>query len=557
MAAKLAEPEFRPAGAVRPVQHRGAGHHRVAAGRSGRARQARRRRLGRARRPGHHHVPPGRRGRHGLGRLARAGGPARRAGRRGHRHVRRLPATALRGAGARPSSPPAPPAPTTATRPRVPSTCPRPRRPRSSTGACAGRPRAADAEAFRAHMLVEFARMSIEDGLVMQLHPGAVRNHNRWLHDAHGRDVGGDIPQADRLRARASRRCCAAYGNDPRLRLVLYTLDESTFTRELAPLAGGYPARLPRRAVVVPGHARRACAASARRSPRRPASTTPPASSTTPGRSARSRSATTWPAGSTPASWPGWSPRTGCRWTRPPRPSPTSPTTCPNGSSGWSASLMPPRSPRVDVHDVRFPTAAAGDGSDAINRGDYSADLCGAAHRRPASPGPASPSPTAAATRSPARPCGRCAHHVVGPYAWRTSSPSRWRSGARSPPTCSCAGSARRRASSTWPPARWSTPCGTCGPGSPASRCGGCSPSCRPRNWSPASTSTTSPTRSPRPRRCELLEKAGAGLRRPAGPCSRRDGFPAYTTSVGWLGYPDDKVRALTRAGRTPRAGGR
>ena len=55
---------------------------------------------------------------------------------------------------------------------------------------------AADAEAFRAHMLVEFARMSLDDGLVMQLHPGAVRNHNRWLYARHGRDVGGDIPQA-------------------------------------------------------------------------------------------------------------------------------------------------------------------------------------------------------------------------------------------------------------------------------------------------------------------------------------------------------------------------
>jgi glucuronate isomerase len=99
----------------------------------------------------------------------------------------------------------------------------------------------ADAEAFRAHMLMEFARMSLEDGLVMQLHPGSVRNHNTWLHDTFGRDVGGDIPQAtsyvDALRPLLDR-----YGNDDRLRLVLYTLDESTFTRELAPLAGGYPA---------------------------------------------------------------------------------------------------------------------------------------------------------------------------------------------------------------------------------------------------------------------------------------------------------------------------
>ncbi|MFC0533534.1 glucuronate isomerase [Phytohabitans kaempferiae] len=97
------------------------------------------------------------------------------------------------------------------------------------------------AEAFRAHMLVELARMSIDDGLVMQLHPGSVRNHNRWLYGRHGRDVGGDIPQAtDYVHGLAP--LLSAYGNDPRLRLVVYTLDEDTFTRELAPLAGGYAA---------------------------------------------------------------------------------------------------------------------------------------------------------------------------------------------------------------------------------------------------------------------------------------------------------------------------
>jgi glucuronate isomerase len=100
---------------------------------------------------------------------------------------------------------------------------------------------AADAETFRAHMLVEFARMSIEDGLVMQLHPGSVRNHNTSLHAEYGRDVGGDIPRAtDYVHGLAP--LLDAYGNDPRLRLVLYTLDEATFTRELAPLAGGYAA---------------------------------------------------------------------------------------------------------------------------------------------------------------------------------------------------------------------------------------------------------------------------------------------------------------------------
>ncbi|MFB9235865.1 glucuronate isomerase [Plantactinospora siamensis] len=99
----------------------------------------------------------------------------------------------------------------------------------------------ADAETFRAHMLVEFARMSLDDGLVMQLHPGAVRNHNRWLHARHGRDTGGDVPQATEY-VHALAPLLDAYGNDPRLRLVVYTLDEYTFSRELAPLAGGYPA---------------------------------------------------------------------------------------------------------------------------------------------------------------------------------------------------------------------------------------------------------------------------------------------------------------------------
>jgi glucuronate isomerase len=99
----------------------------------------------------------------------------------------------------------------------------------------------ADAEAFRGHMLLEFARMSIADGLVMQLHPGSVRNHNRWLHTVHGRDVGGDVPQATEY-VHALEPLLAAFGNDPRLTLVVYTLDETSFSRELAPLAGGYPA---------------------------------------------------------------------------------------------------------------------------------------------------------------------------------------------------------------------------------------------------------------------------------------------------------------------------
>lgn len=109
------------------------------------------------------------------------------------------------------------------------------------TRALRGQASAADAEAFRAHMLFEFARMSVEDGLVMQLHPGSVRNHNRWLHAGYGRDVGGDIPQPTGY-VHALRPLLDAYGNDPRLTVVVYTLDETSFSRELAPLAGGYPA---------------------------------------------------------------------------------------------------------------------------------------------------------------------------------------------------------------------------------------------------------------------------------------------------------------------------
>jgi glucuronate isomerase len=90
-------------------------------------------------------------------------------------------------------------------------------------------------------MLMEFARMSLDDGLVMQLHPGAVRDHNRWLYARHGRDSGGDIPQATEY-VHALMPLLDAYGTDPAFTLVLYTLDESSFSRELAPIAGGYPA---------------------------------------------------------------------------------------------------------------------------------------------------------------------------------------------------------------------------------------------------------------------------------------------------------------------------
>jgi glucuronate isomerase len=104
-----------------------------------------------------------------------------------------------------------------------------------------GEATAADQRRFEAHMLMEMARMSTEDGLVMQLHPGALRDHNQRVHDRFGLDKGADIPVATEY-TRNLRALLNAYGNDPRLTLVLFTLDESAYARELAPLAGHYPA---------------------------------------------------------------------------------------------------------------------------------------------------------------------------------------------------------------------------------------------------------------------------------------------------------------------------
>lgn len=98
-----------------------------------------------------------------------------------------------------------------------------------------------DAARFTAHMLLEFARMSTEDGLVMQLHAGSLRNHNRALFERFGADQGADIPLWTQW-TRSLDTLLNAYGNDPAFRLILFTLDESTYSRELAPLAGHYPA---------------------------------------------------------------------------------------------------------------------------------------------------------------------------------------------------------------------------------------------------------------------------------------------------------------------------
>jgi len=97
-----------------------------------------------------------------------------------------------------------------------------------------------DAARFTAHMLVELARMSVEDGLVMQLHVGSLRNHNETVFGRFGIDTGADIPMATEW-TRNLGPLLNEYGSDPRFRLVVYTLDESTYSRELAPLAGHYP----------------------------------------------------------------------------------------------------------------------------------------------------------------------------------------------------------------------------------------------------------------------------------------------------------------------------
>jgi glucuronate isomerase len=99
---------------------------------------------------------------------------------------------------------------------------------------------AAQKELFRAQMLTEMARMSVDDGLVMQIHPGSVRNHNPVVFERYGRDMGCDIPQATDY-VHALRPLLNRFGNEKNLTIILFMLDESTISRELAPLAGHYP----------------------------------------------------------------------------------------------------------------------------------------------------------------------------------------------------------------------------------------------------------------------------------------------------------------------------
>ncbi len=104
----------------------------------------------------------------------------------------------------------------------------------------AGNASAAENDLFRAQMLTEMARMSLDDGLVMQIHPGSVRNHNEAIYRQFGRDVGADIPQQTDY-VHALKPLLNQFGNEPGLTIILFTLDETTYSRELAPLAGHYP----------------------------------------------------------------------------------------------------------------------------------------------------------------------------------------------------------------------------------------------------------------------------------------------------------------------------
>lgn len=100
---------------------------------------------------------------------------------------------------------------------------------------------ASEAETFRGQMLTEMAAMSVEDGMVMQLHPGSFRNHNSQLFADFGRDCGADIPTETEY-VTALKPLLDRFGNDKRFSLIVFTLDETSYSRELAPLAGHYPA---------------------------------------------------------------------------------------------------------------------------------------------------------------------------------------------------------------------------------------------------------------------------------------------------------------------------
>ena len=103
-----------------------------------------------------------------------------------------------------------------------------------------GHGEAGDAELFRAAMLTEMAKMSCDDGMTMQIHPGSLRNHNAALFAKYGPNIGADIPMRTDY-VTALKPLLDAVGNRSDLTVILFTLDESSYARELAPLAGHYP----------------------------------------------------------------------------------------------------------------------------------------------------------------------------------------------------------------------------------------------------------------------------------------------------------------------------
>jgi len=108
------------------------------------------------------------------------------------------------------------------------------------TKVLAGEHSARDAEVFRGQVLTQMAAMSLEDGLVMQIHPGVHRNHNADLFQRFGRDKGADLPVSINF-VEGLKPLLDRFGNEPDLKVIVFTLDETTYSRELAPLAGHYP----------------------------------------------------------------------------------------------------------------------------------------------------------------------------------------------------------------------------------------------------------------------------------------------------------------------------
>jgi glucuronate isomerase len=99
----------------------------------------------------------------------------------------------------------------------------------------------ADADSFTAHMLIQMAQMSAEDELVMQIHAGAYRNHNKVIFEKWGADKGADIPTTCEY-TKNMQELLNNYGNNPKFTVIVFTMDETNYSRELAPLAGHYPA---------------------------------------------------------------------------------------------------------------------------------------------------------------------------------------------------------------------------------------------------------------------------------------------------------------------------